>query len=159
MIISESRLREPPRDDPDWLPGECTKVICDNGKWFLFYGEDNRYKTEIRGEPQWHRDNNEIKKILGDLRTAWRVYREIVQCGRIDSGGQLIESIREIIDRQNSAEVCQAIKKSAEVRYASESSSSQSNGAMAGALCNMATLWATTRDLAGKRLEILNKAS
>jgi hypothetical protein len=141
------------------LPGECTKVTCEDGKWFLFYGENDQYTTEIQGEPQWHKDNLKIKGILGELRPAWQMYREIVQCGRIEEATKMEANIKEVIEKQKDSNVCKILSDVATIRYEAQRRSSESHGALAGSFDNMATLWATTRDLAGKRLEILNNAS
>lgn len=138
-------------DHPDWLPGECTDVLLENGKWYVLYGENNCYKNEVPAEPPWRTADVKVKELLGENRAAWRAYRELADLRKMDSGELLEKKAIGILGRQQDSVICDILSQCASIRYELEAKSTARGGPMGGALCNIMNLWTTVRDEAQRR--------
>jgi len=143
-------------DHPDWLPGECTDVLFEGGKWYVLYGKDNCYKNEVPAEPPWRQCDMKVRELLGENRAAWRAYRELYELRKMDSGERLEREIIALLRRQDNSEICEILIECASARYELEAQSTARAGAVGGSCCNMMNLWATIRDEAIKRSRAIN---
>jgi hypothetical protein len=142
-------------DHPDWLPGECTEVLLENGKWYFLYGKDNCYKNEVPAEPPWRKADVTVKELLGENRAAWRAYRELADLRKLDSGERLEKQVIDLLGRQQDFGICDILYNCAIIRHELEAKSTALGGAIGGASCNIMNLWTTVRDEAQRRcLEI-----